>query len=191
MVYASSSSVYGDTDELPAKETSQCRPRSPYGVTKLACEALADLYRANHGVTAVGLRYFTVYGPRQRPDMAFHRFIRSLLTGDEIVIYGDGKQTRDFTFIADIVQGTIKCMERGVGGRVYNIGGGHRTVLMDAIEMLSRIVGSKPRLKFQEVEKGDVKDTASDTSLLRDDTGFSPGTILEEGLRAQVEWQRG
>lgn len=190
VVYASSSSVYGDTDELPAQETGRTRPRSPYGVTKLACEGLADLYRANFGVDAIGLRYFTVYGPRQRPDMAFHRFIRALFKDEEIIVYGDGRQTRDFTFIADIALGTIGCMEKGVAGRVYNIGGGHRTALHDAIAALGRIAGREPRLKYQETQKGDVRDTSADTSLLQKEVGFAPRTRLEDGLRAQVEWQR-
>jgi len=190
IVYASSSSVYGDTDELPAKETNRTRPRSPYGVSKLSCENLADLYRANFGVDAIGLRYFTVYGPRQRPDMAFHKFIKALLLGDEIVIYGDGKQSRDFTYIDDIVEGTIRCLERGVAGRVYNIGGGHRTVLIDAINMLAELAGAEPNIRYEETQKGDVRDTSADTSLLRDETGFAPDTDLREGLRAQVEWEK-
>ncbi|HUT54292.1 MAG TPA: SDR family NAD(P)-dependent oxidoreductase [bacterium] len=190
LVYASSSSVYGDTAPLPARETNPTRPRSPYGVSKLACEHLADLYRANHGVDAIGLRYFTVYGPRQRPDMAFNRFIRALFREQEIAVYGDGKQSRDFTFVADIVEGTMKCMEKGVPGRVYNIGGGHRTVLMKAIEALAAIVGTRAKIRYQSTEKGDVRDTSADTSLLRAETGYAPATRLEDGLRAQVEWQR-
>jgi len=190
LVYASSSSVYGDTDVLPATEKNITRPRSPYGVSKLACEALADLYRANYGVRAIGLRYFTVYGPRQRPDMAFHRFIRALLAGEPVTIYGDGKQTRDFTFIDDIVEGTVRCMERGKEGRVYNIGGGHRTVLLEAMEKLAEIAGASPDIRFEESQKGDVRDTLADTSLLRDETGYAPETRLEDGLKAQVEWQK-
>ncbi len=190
LVYASSSSVYGDTDVLPAKETNRTRPRSPYGVSKLACEGLADLYLANFKVDAIGLRYFTVYGPRQRPDMAFNRFIKALSNDDQITVYGDGQQSRDFTFIDDIVTGTIKCMERGVAGRLYNIGGGHRTVLMEAIESLAALVGTTPKIKHQETQKGDVRDTSADTTLLRDETGFAPATDLRDGLRAQVQWQR-
>jgi UDP-glucose 4-epimerase len=190
LVYASSSSVYGDTDVLPARETNRLRPRSPYGVSKLACEALADLYRANFGVDAIGLRFFTVYGPRQRPDMAFHRFIRALFRGEEIEVFGDGRQSRDFTFIADIVAGTIGAMERG-RSPVYNIGGGHRTLLLEAIETLARLSDRPARLRYRETEKGDVRDTAADTGLLRADTGFAPATPLADGLRAQVEWERG
>ncbi len=190
IVYASSSSVYGDTDDLPLGETSITRPRSPYGVTKLSCEALADLYLANYGVDAVGLRYFTAYGPRQRPDMAFHRFIRALLRDEEIMIYGDGKQSRDFTYISDIVEGTVRCMEYGKAGRSYNIGGGHRTVLKDAIDLLAKIIGKEPRLSYEKAQKGDVRDTAADTSLLEKEVGFAPATSLEDGLREQVKWQR-
>jgi len=190
IVYASSSSVYGDTDELPARESSLKRPRSPYGVTKLSCEGLADLYLANYGVDAVGLRYFTVYGPRQRPDMAFHRFVRALLLDEEIVIYGDGKQSRDFTYISDIVEGTIRCMKHGKAGRCYNIGGGHRTVLIDAIESLAKIAGKSPQIRYEQTQKGDVRDTSADTTLLKEEVGFAPSTRLEDGLREQVEWER-
>jgi len=188
IVYASSSSVYGDTDELPAKETNRLRPRSPYGVSKLSCEALADLYGANFGVDAIGLRFFTVYGPRQRPDMAFHRFIRALIRGETIPVYGDGHQSRDFTFIHDIVSGTKATMEKGKPG-VYNIGGGHRTELIEAINTLARLVGQPAKLEYSEVQKGDVRDTSADTSRLRVDCGFAPATPLEDGLRAQVEWE--
>jgi nucleoside-diphosphate-sugar epimerase len=188
MVYASSSSVYGDTDVLPAKETNRTRPRSPYGVSKLSCEALADLYLANFGVDAIGLRYFTVYGPRQRPDMAFHIFIKALLSGEKIVVYGDGKQSRDFTFIKDIVEGTIRCLERGQKGKVYNIGGGHRTELLETIEILAKLCGVKPDIVFQQTQKGDVRDTSADTSMLKNDTGFKPETKLEDGLQAEVDW---
>ncbi|MFO8058400.1 MAG: NAD-dependent epimerase/dehydratase family protein [bacterium] len=190
IVYASSSSVYGDTDELPARENSLARPRSPYGVTKLSCERLADLYLMNYGVDAVGLRYFTVYGPRQRPDMAFHRFIRSLLLDEEIVVYGDGKQTRDFTYISDIVEGTVRCMEHGIAGRCYNIGGGHRVVLLDAINALAEMAGKTPRIRHEESQKGDVRDTLADTSLLHKEVGFAPKTPFADGLREQVEWER-
>ncbi len=190
LVYASSSSVYGDTDELPATETGSTRPRSPYGVSKLACEALADLYNHNHGVDAIGLRYFTVYGPRQRPDMAFHRFIRALLTGDEIVIYGDGGQTRDFTYIDDVVEGTLRCMDRGAPGRIYNIGGGHQRVLIQTVELIASLAGAKPGISFQDSQKGDVKDTLADPSLLKADTGFAPETGLKHGLEEQIKWQR-
>lgn len=190
IVYASSSSVYGDTDELPAKEANRLRPRSPYGVSKLSCEALADLYGANFGVDAIGLRFFTVYGPRQRPDMAFHKFIRSLIYGEKIPVYGDGHQSRDFTFIHDIVTGTKATMEKGRAG-VYNIGGGHRTELIEAIETLARLVGRPANLEYSEVQKGDVRDTSADTTRLRADCGFAPATPLEDGLRAQVEWEKG
>ncbi|MEI6727358.1 MAG: NAD-dependent epimerase/dehydratase family protein, partial [Actinomycetes bacterium] len=132
LVYASSSSVYGDQDELPLREDMVPHPRSPYGVTKLAGEHLCLLYCANYGLDTVALRFFTVYGPRQRPDMAFHKFIKAMLEGREIVMYGDGTQTRDFTFVGDIVEGLILAQEAPPGA-VMNVGGGNRVSLAEAI----------------------------------------------------------
>ena len=137
VIYASSSSIYGDQDVLPLVETARPEPRSPYGVTKLAGEHLCGLYHANRGLDTTALRFFTVYGPRQRPDMAFHKFIRALLEGREIVIYGDGTQTRDFTYIEDIVDGLVRARE-APGGAVMNLGGGNRVSLSEAIKRLGR-----------------------------------------------------
>src|SRR4029077_10669300 len=120
LVYASSSSVYGDVAAIPMREDAYIQPVSPYGVTKLAAEHLCTLYHANYGVPSVSLRFFTVYGPGQRPDMGFHRFIRAALLGEPIVIYGDGEQTRDFTYIGDIVAAILAAGDRGRPGGVYN-----------------------------------------------------------------------
>ena len=141
-VYASSSSVYGDTTDLPMRETSRPRPFSPYGVTKLAAEHLTWLYWKNYGLPTVSLRYFTVYGPRQRPDMAFHRFIKAVLTGQPIRLYGDGDQTRDFTYVDDIVDVNLSAAVAETQGRVYNVGGGSRTSVNEVIEIIGRLVGT-------------------------------------------------
>jgi nucleoside-diphosphate-sugar epimerase len=189
VVYASSSSVYGDQDRLPLREDMVPRPRSPYGVTKLAGEHLCQLYCANYGLETVSLRFFTVYGPRQRPDMAFHKFIRAMLEGRAILMYGDGSQTRDFTFIDDIVEGLVLA-SRASGGSVMNIGGGNRVSLAEAITTLASIVDVEPVLDVRPVEAGDVRDTWADTSRLREAVGYAPATTLEEGLARECEWLR-
>ncbi len=191
LVYASSSSVYGDTQDLPMRETSACWPVSPYGVTKLAAEHLCGLYHRNFGVDTVSLRYFTVYGPRQRPDMAFHRFIKALLTGGEIRLFGDGEQSRDFTFVADIVEATIAAATApDAAGGVFNLGGGARVSVNQVIAWLEEIIGQKARVKRLEVAKGDVRDTHADTSRARAALGFDPRYDLKKGLAAEVEWVR-
>jgi UDP-glucose 4-epimerase len=189
-VYASSSSVYGDTDDLPMRESGMTRPVSPYGVTKLAGEHLTWLYWKNYGIPTVSLRYFTVYGPRQRPDMAFHRFIRSVLRDEEITLFGDGSQSRDFTFVGDIVEANVAAAEKDVAGRVFNIGGGSRSTVNDVIEEIGRLTGRSPRVNRQEIQKGDVRHTAADTSAARGALGFEPRVPLREGLRREVEWLR-
>ena len=158
VIYASSSSVYGDQDELPLREDMVPRPLSPYGVTKLAGEHLCGLYHANHGLDTVSLRFFTVYGPRQRPDMAFHKFIQAMLEGRKIVMYGDGTQTRDFTYVDDIVEGLVLA-QKAPPGAVINLGGGNRVSLAEAIATLGEVMGVEPRLDVQPVEAGDVRDT--------------------------------
>ena len=193
-VYASSSSVYGDSADLPVKESTPTRPVSPYGVTKLAAEHLCYLYRANFGVPTVALRYFTVYGPRQRPDMAFHRFIDAIHYGKPIQIYGDGEQTRDSTFVADAVKANMLTLgvstQGGVAGwRVWNIGGGSRASVNNIIVLLEQIVGRKATLCHTAAQHGDARHTWADVSAARRDLGYSPCTSLEEGLRAQVAWQ--
>jgi UDP-glucose 4-epimerase len=187
-VYASSSSVYGDHVTLPMQEESYLQPLSPYGVSKLAAEHLANLYWANHGIPAVSLRYFTVYGPRQRPDMAFHRFFTAVSQGKPIAVYGDGEQTRDFTFVTDIVAATMAAGRQGRPGRVYNIGGGSRVTLNHVLELVGRVAGRPITIQREPAQKGDMRHTYADTSRARQDLAFAPRVTLEEGLKAQHRW---
>jgi nucleoside-diphosphate-sugar epimerase len=188
IVYASSSSVYGDHVALPMREDALPQPVSPYGVTKLAAEQLCYLYHANYGLPTVSVRYFTVYGPRQRPDMGFHRFLRATLCGEPITLYGDGEQTRDFTFVADAVTATIAAATRGVPGRVYNIGGGSRVTINEVFEMIGRVSGRRPLITADSAQKGDMRHTYADTVLARTDLGFAPAVTLEDGLAAELKW---
>jgi nucleoside-diphosphate-sugar epimerase len=188
LVYASSSSVYGDVAAIPMREDAYLQPLSPYGVTKLAAEHLCHLYYVNHGVPTVSLRYFTVYGPRQRPDMGFHRFIRAALTGGTISLFGDGEQTRDFTFIADIVAATMAAGDRGRPGAVYNIGGGSRVTINQVLELIGRLTGRPLNINRLPAEKGDMRDTFADTTRARTDLGFAPSHSLESGLAAECAW---
>jgi UDP-glucose 4-epimerase len=187
-VYASSSSLYGDNVSIPMRETALPQPVSPYGVTKLAAEQLCYLYFVNHGVPTTALRYFTVYGPRQRPDMAFHRFIRASLDGQPISLYGDGEQTRDFTYVADAVAATIAAGERGVPGRAYNVGGGSRVSMNQVIDIIGRVAGKPLDVRREPAQKGDMRDTYADTSLARADLGFAPSVSLEQGIEAEYRW---
>ncbi len=189
-VYASSSSVYGDTEDLPMRERGATCPVSPYGVTKLAAEHLAVLYHRNYGLPTVSLRFFTVYGPRQRPDMAFRRFISETLAGRPIEVYGDGKQTRDFTFIDDIVDGVVRALADGPPGEVFNLGGGSRVTLNEALDTLERVMGRKIERHHKAPQKGDVRDTLADNSKARAELGFAPLVGLEEGLAREFEWLR-
>jgi nucleoside-diphosphate-sugar epimerase len=188
LVYASSSSVYGDAATIPMKEDARPQPVSPYGVTKLAAEQLCVLYHVNFGVPAVSLRYFTVYGPRQRPDMAFHRFLRAAIAGDPITLYGDGTQTRDFTYVADAVRATVAAGDRGTPGGVYNIGGGSRVSMTDVLALIERVTGRTLDVRREPPQKGDMRDTYADTSRARTDLGFAPSVTLEEGLKAETDW---
>jgi nucleoside-diphosphate-sugar epimerase len=187
-VYASSSSIYGDNASIPMREDARPQPVSPYGVSKLAAEQLCYLYHVNHGVPATSLRYFTVYGPRQRPDMGFHRFIRAALAGDPIALYGDGEQTCDFTFVADAVAATAAAGTRGVPGRAYNIGGGSRVSINQVLEMIGRVAGRPLTVRREPAQKGDMRDTFADTGLARADLGFAPAVSLEEGIEAEYRW---
>jgi nucleoside-diphosphate-sugar epimerase len=188
LVYASSSSVYGDAVAIPMREDAVPQPLSPYGVTKLAAEHLCHLYSANHGVPATSVRYFTVYGPRQRPDMAFNRFLRAVLRGDSISVFGDGGQTRDFTFVADAVAATLAAGERGVPGRAYNIGGGSRVSLNEVLDIVGRVTGKALQINRGPAQKGDMRDTYADTSLAKADLGFRPTVSLVDGLAEEYRW---
>jgi nucleoside-diphosphate-sugar epimerase len=190
LVFASSSSVYGQSPDLPLRETSLPQPFSPYGVTKLAAEHLCALYHVNHGVPTVALRYFTVYGPRQRPDMGFHRFIRAALQDHPILVYGDGEQTRDFTYVADAVEANWLALGPGAVGQVVNIGGGSRSSVNQVLTTLEGILGRPIRREQRPPQPGDVRHTWADTSRARDVLGFSPRVSLPDGLARQVEWLR-
>ena len=187
-VYASSSSVYGDNVPLPMREDTYLQPLSPYGVSKLAAEHLGQLYWANHGVPAVSLRYFTVYGPRQRPDMGFTRFLTAVRDGKPITVYGDGEQTRDFTFVGDIVAANLAAAERGRPGGVYNIGGGSRVTLNHVLELIGKVTGRKVTIQREPDQKGDMRHTYADTAAARRDLAFNPKVSLENGLDQQYRW---
>jgi UDP-glucose 4-epimerase len=187
-VYASSSSVYGDDVPIPMREDALPRPVSPYGVTKLAAEQLCHLYYVNHHVPTVSLRYFTVYGPRQRPDMAFHRFLRASLAGAPITVYGDGLQTRDFTYIGDAVAATMAAADRGRPGGVYNIGGGSQVSVNHVLDLVARCTGRAVTLRREPAQKGDMRDTYADTTRARTDLGFAPSVSLEDGLQEEYRW---
>jgi UDP-glucose 4-epimerase len=191
VVYASSSSVYGDASSLPLREDGTCHPLSPYGVTKLAAEHLGNLYEKNHGLPVVSLRYFTVYGPRQRPDMAFHKFLKACRDGQPIHVYGDGRQTRDFTFVDDIVSATRAAGDFGRPGCVYNVGGGDRIALEGALELVQDVTGRRATIVREEAQKGDMRDTFADTSAARRDLQFRSTVSLRDGLQAEWEWIRG
>lgn len=187
-VYASSSSVYGDHVPLPMREDTYLQPLSPYGVSKLAAEHLGHLYWANYGVPAVSLRYFTVYGPRQRPDMGFQRFLTAVRDGKPITVYGDGEQTRDFTFVSDIVAANVAAAAQGRPGSVYNIGGGSRVTLNHVLELIRKVTGKAVAIQREPEQKGDMRHTYADTSAARRDLDFNPRVTLENGLDQQYRW---
>jgi len=188
-VYASSSSIYGKAEMFPTNESATPRPVSPYGVTKLSGEHLCLAYHANFQVPAVVLRYFSVYGPRQRPDMAFNIFCRAALAGEPIEVFGDGGQTRDFTFVGDIVDATLAAATTpDVAGQVFNVGGGSRSSLDEAIEIIGGLAGRELEVHPGPAQEGDVRDTGADVSAARERLGFDPRTSLREGLAAEWEW---
>jgi nucleoside-diphosphate-sugar epimerase len=188
VAYASSSSIYGDAEAYPTTEETPPSPISPYGVTKLATEQLARAYESNFGLDVVVLRYFTVYGPRQRPDMAFTRVVNALRDGARFEVYGDGSQSRDVTYVGDAVSATVMALERAPRGAVYNVGGGTEASLNDVIEALESITGARLDARFTDRAAGDVKRTAADTSRLRGEVGWRPETSLQDGLAAHWRW---
>jgi UDP-glucose 4-epimerase len=187
-VFASTSSVYGDTEDLPMREKGLTRPVSPYGATKLAAEHLCHLYHRAFGVPTVALRFFTVYGPRQRPDMFFHILFRALLAGDEVPLFDDGEQTRDFTFCSDIVDGIFNAALYPGAGEVFNLGGGAEVSLLQAIALAEKVAGCKARLIRFDKQKGDVRHTSAQLAEAREKLGYRPKVGLEEGLAAEWRW---
>ena len=187
-VYASSSSVYGDVADRPAVETLPLRPVSPYGATKAAVETVAGVYRRTHGLPVVGLRYFTAYGPRQRPDMAFSRFICRAIAGQPLQVFGDGLQRRDFTYVADVIAATVAAARRGRRGVVYNVGGGGSVPLVDVVTLLQDLIGRTVPVEHLPAALGDPRSTRADISAAAADLGFAPRTALADGLAAQLEW---
>jgi len=187
-VFASSSSVYGDTTDLPMREDGAIHPVSPYGMTKAAGEQLCYLYGKVFGIPVVSLRYFTVYGPRQRPDMGFHIFMRAALKGEALPLYDDGEQTRDFTFISDIIDGTIAAALYPGAGDIFNLGGGCRTTLNNVLAMIEEIAGKKLTFTGLPRQAGDVRHTAAELAQARAHLGFRPRVGLLEGLTQEWEW---
>ncbi len=189
VVWASSSSVYGEAPEYPCRESAPTRPRSPYGVTKRACEDLARVY-GGKGVTLVGLRYFTVYGPRQRPDMALRRLCEAVLTRATFAVYGDGFQSRDFTFVTDACDATVRAGLVSDPEPVYNVGGGAEATLAQTVEIVERLAGARLDVARTAPVHGDVRRTAADTSAARRSLGWRPAVDLETGLAAELAWVR-
>jgi UDP-glucose 4-epimerase len=190
-VYASSSSVYGDQDIYPVREDAPMRPKSPYGATKVITEQLANAFWYSRGVPVVGLRYFTVYGPRQRPDMAFSRFLALALSDRPLTIHGDGWQVREFTYFADVVQATIAAAEHGERGSVYNVGGGQPVALLEAIALIESLLDRELAVGHADAANGDPRRTEADVTRAARDLSYRPATPLADGLAAQVEAVRG
>jgi UDP-glucuronate 4-epimerase len=187
-VFASSSSIYGDAESYPTREDVIPRPLSPYGVTKLASEHLAHVYGSEFDLEVVTVRYFTIYGPRQRPDMAFTKMVTCLAAGQAFELFGDGGQSRSFTYVVDAVEATIGAMERGAPGSIYNVGGGTEVSMREAIELLGRIAGRSLEVVQRPRREGDAARTAADTTRIRAELGWEPMTPFEEGLAAQWRW---
>lgn len=190
VVYASSSSIYGNAESFPTREDTLPAPISPYGVSKLAAEHLMMLYQSEFGVPTISLRYFTVYGPRQRPDMAFNRWIRQALRKQPITLYGDGTQSRDFTFISDIVAANIAAVTKGQAGHAYNLGGGTQASVNSVLEMLREIIGPIS-IERSGRQSGDAKHTSADTTQAQQDLGFIPQVSLRDGIQAETAWMEG
>ena len=188
VVFTSSSSIYGEAESYPTHEDAQPRPISPYGITKLGCEQLAYAYAKGFGLDVVVLRYFTFFGPRQRPDMALARIVEALAHDTGFELYGDGLQSRSFTYVADGVAATIRAMDGGAPGAVYNVGGGSEATMRGVITTLEDISGRTLDLVERPAAAGDVRRTSADTTRIESDLGWRATTQLEDGLRAQWEW---
>jgi nucleoside-diphosphate-sugar epimerase len=188
VVFASSSSIYGEAAAYPTPEDTVPAPLSPYGITKLACEHLARAFATGFGLDAVALRYFTVYGPRQRPDMFFRRVVDALAEGTAFEVYGDGSQSRSFTYVADAVEATMTAMERAPAGAIYNVGGGDEATVRESIELLEELAGRTLDVRYGPPARGDVKRTRADTSRIGAELGWQPRTPLRDGLAAEWEW---
>jgi UDP-glucuronate 4-epimerase len=191
VVFASSSSIYGEAESYPTREDAVPQPVSPYGITKLACEHLAHAYAAGLGLDAIVLRYFTVYGPRQRPDMFFRRVCDALAEGGSFEIYGSGTQSRSFTEVGDAVGATIAAMERGTAGSVLNVGGGDEASMLEAIAILEQASGRTLRVTHVDAAKGDVARTKADVTRIREALGWEPRTSLDDGLARMWSWASG
>jgi nucleoside-diphosphate-sugar epimerase len=189
VVWASSSSVYGDAERYPTPEDVEPRPNNPYGITKLACEHLAATYARLFGLDAVALRYFTVYGPRQRPDMAFARIVDALARGESFEVYGDGTQSRSFTFVGDVVEATIRALDAPAG--VYNVGGGEEATVREAIALLEGVSGRRLDVTYGPPATGDMRRTKADTTSFERVTGWRATTPLRSGLEAHWSWAAG
>ena len=189
-IFASSSSVYGEVreSELPVRESRSPAPISPYALSKVQGEMWCELYREVYGLDTVSLRFFTVYGPRQRPDEAFTKFITKILRGEHIEIYGDGEQTRDFTYVGDVVNGLLLASEKG--SDIYNLGAGNRISVNEMVSIIGSVMGTRPQYLHIEKQQGDVSHTGADISRAADELGYAPRTALEEGTRKQVGWAR-
>jgi UDP-glucuronate 4-epimerase len=186
LVYASSSSVYGDASHLPVSEDQRTAPISPYGATKVMAELMASAYHHAYGLPAVGLRYFTVYGPSQRPDMGLARFIEAAVAGRRLSIYGDGRQLRDFTYVRDIAHATVAAAQCGRDGAIYNVASSNPRPLLDVLDVLGQALGRELPLNFEPAKLGDVRDTWGATELAQTELGFAPSVALRDGLQAQV-----
>jgi UDP-glucuronate 4-epimerase len=190
VVFASSSSIYGDAETFPTPESALPRPVSPYGVTKLACEHLCHLYHSRFGVPTVVLRYFTVYGPRQRPDMAFTRFIRAAVGGEEVEVFGDGEQSRDFTYVDDAVTATVAAGSMRAPGETYNIAGGSQATVLEVLTTLGELLSREVAVRHLPAIPGDARHTGADTSKARRELGYAPRVGLRDGIARQLEAQR-
>ena len=188
VTFASSSSIYGDAETYPTPEDTGACPLAPYGITKLACEHLAHAYATEFGLEVVVVRYFTIYGPRQRPDMAFTKMVSCLAEGRPFDLYGDGTQSRSFTYVDDAVEATIAAMERGTPGSTFNVGGGSEVSMLEAIELLGRIANRRLEVVRMPRREGDAARTAADTTRIREALGWEPKTPFDEGLTAQWRW---